>query len=91
MHIRITELMLFSVNGLLGYLTLLDVQIPDIQQWNINIITAVAGLCWLVLERLPKILFFISKSWEGIKKIKNGEAIDKDFVDDIYKKKEDEN
>ena len=72
------ELSIFSINILFGF-------IPNIE---INYVSAILSLLFLVAYKLPKFIYYISKSNTLVKKWRKGDTIHKKDIEDIY---EDEN
>ena len=57
-------------------------------EWNINTVTALLSLLWLILGRGPKVMYLINKIWHGAKATFQGKKLDrKEYLD---KDKEDE-
>jgi hypothetical protein len=90
MH-KTTDLFLISLNSLFGFLTLDAVTNPISEHWNLNILTAILGLLWLCVERLPKAIYYLNKAWIGVKATLKGEKLDKDEYLTISKDKDNEN
>ncbi len=87
MH-KIIDFSFVSLNAAFGLLAL---DATNVDKWNINIIVAVAGLFWVVIERLPKAVYFINKAILGIKATWKGEKLNKEDFLDSEKNSSDEN
>ena len=82
------DLAQIGLNGTLGYI-MLNVSFTEHYAVWLNIIPALFGFLWVFIERLPKAVFFLNKTWLGLKATRNGQELKKE--DYLNEKQNDEN
>lgn len=68
----------------------LNVMLLAITGENINLITAILSLLFLIVFRLPKFLYYLSNALKLGKKMKNGQHITRKDIKEIYEDSSDE-
>lgn len=87
-HTKTTNLMQHNIIDLSVFM--LNICFLAINGEHLNLITAIASLLFMIVFRLPKFLFYLSKTYRLGKKLKKGTTITKKEINEIYNDEDNE-